>query len=121
MNRRSFLVTAAGALAAAAQSITEWKKLPGIELYTVRDLLTKDFEGTIAKVAEIGYRELEPKQFRALLDRHGLRAPSTHADATEDPDLERQLEGHRIMGFRYTEIRAARGSAAQRPRRRKSP
>ena len=42
---------------------------------TVRDRLTTDYEGTLAKVAEIGYTEVEPtsynnmspKDFRAML------------------------------------------------------
>src|ERR1022692_1706003 len=82
----------------------DWKKQMGLELYTVRDLIDKDLEGTLAKVAEIGYKEVEPttygaldpKQFRAALDRYGLSAPSTHAGATEGPDLEKQLEGFQI-------------------------
>ena len=31
----------------------------GIQLYTLRSLLERDFDGTLARVAEIGYRELE--------------------------------------------------------------
>jgi sugar phosphate isomerase/epimerase len=101
-----------------AKATPDWKKQIGLELYTVRGLLSKDFEGTLAKVAEIGYKEVEPvgygglspKQFRDLLDRYGLSAPSTHAGATEGPDLEQQLEGHRAMGIKYTEIRAPQPS-----------
>lgn len=60
----------------------------GLQLYTVRGSMEKDFEGTIAKVAAIGYREVEfagyfdhsPKNVRAILDRHGLAAPSAHID-----------------------------------------
>jgi sugar phosphate isomerase/epimerase len=98
-----------------AQSSPDWRKQIGLELYTVRELLAKDFEGTFAKVAEIGYREVEPvgyggldpKAFRALLDRYKLSAPSTHTTADEGPDLEKQLAGHQLMGFRYTQLRAA--------------
>ena len=122
-NRRTFLkdIAACGAFASlAGAAAADWKKQIGLEVYTVRDLFEKDPEGTLAKVAEIGYKEVEPtsygnldpKQFRALLDRYGLRAPSTHAGATEGPDLEKQLEGFQIMGIRYTEIR---GVAAGRP------
>ena len=99
-----------------AQTTPDWRKQIGLELFTVRDLMSKDFEGTLAKVAEIGYKEVEPvgyggldpKQFRALLDRYGLSAPSTHSGAIDGPDLEQQLEGHQIMGIKYTEIRARR-------------
>ena len=114
-NRRTFLKEAAAFSGAAmiGRAATDWKKQIGLQIYTVRDLLEKDYEGTIAKVAEIGYKEveptgygnLEPKQYRALLDRYGLRAPSTHAGATAGPNLEKELEGHRIMGFQYTQIR----------------
>jgi sugar phosphate isomerase/epimerase len=92
-------------------------------IYTVRDLTAKDYEGTVAKVAEIGYKEveaatdyanLEPKQFRAMLDRYGLTMPSTHVGATEGPDLEKQLEGFQIMGIRYTEIRGGGGPGGTR-------
>src|SRR4051794_14410506 len=80
--RRDFLKTSGCLLAAGGllRGATDWKKQIGLELYTVRDLLEKDFEGTIAKVAALGYREVEPvgyggldpKQFRALLDKNRL-------------------------------------------------
>src|SRR5689334_15462682 len=106
-NRRTFLRRAAafsGAAAIANVWAADWKRQIGLELYTVRDLLEKDFEGTIAKVAEIGYKEvepttfggMEPKALRALLDRYGLKAPSTHVSATAGPNLEKELEGHQI-------------------------
>jgi sugar phosphate isomerase/epimerase len=84
--------------------------------------MDKDFEGTLARVAEIGYKEvepaggynnLEPKQFRALLDRYGLTMPSTHSGATDGPNLEKQLEGFQIMGLKYTEVRGGGGGRAQ--------
>ncbi len=115
-DRRAFLKSGCASLFAGrliANAAPGWRKQIGLELYTVRDLLAKDFEGTLAQVAEIGYTEVEPtsyggldpKAFRALLDRYKLTAPSTHTSATEGPDLERQLEGHRTMGFKYTQIR----------------
>jgi sugar phosphate isomerase/epimerase len=99
----------------------EWKMQIGLELYTVRDLMAKDYEGTLAKVAAIGYKEvepasdyagMEPKQYRAMLDRLGLSMPSTHVGATEGPDLEKQLEGFQIMGIKYTEVRGVAGRGA---------
>jgi sugar phosphate isomerase/epimerase len=58
----------------------------GLQLYTVRDAMKSDFEGTIAKVAATGYKEVElaglfnhsPKDVRAILDKNGLTAPSSH-------------------------------------------
>ena len=71
----------------------------GLQLYTVRDKMKDDFEGTLARVAEIGYKEVEfagyfgrtPADVKAILDRHGLAAPSTHLSP---PD---ELEGWKAM------------------------
>jgi sugar phosphate isomerase/epimerase len=129
-NRRTFLkqMAAAGGLLAAGVDCahadpSDWIKQAGLELYTVRDLMGADFEGTVAKVAAIGYKEiepatgygnLEPKQFRAMLDRYGLSMPSTHSGATEGPDLEKTLEGFQIMGMKYTEISGPRPAGGGR-------
>ncbi|MEO7145465.1 MAG: sugar phosphate isomerase/epimerase, partial [Bryobacteraceae bacterium] len=130
-NRRTFFKEAAayaggffalGGTAACAAS-RDWKNHIGLELYTVRNLTAKDYPGTLAKVAAIGYKEVEPvdyggmtpEQYRAMLDRLGLTAPSTHAGAAEGPGLEKELEGFRVMGIEYTEIHAARRVPASRP------
>jgi sugar phosphate isomerase/epimerase len=62
----------------------------GVQLYTVRDAMKSDFEGTIAKVAATGYKEVEfagyfeksPKDIRALLEKNGLTSPSCHVPYT---------------------------------------
>lgn len=93
MKRRTFIETslAAAAFAArpgwalAAKAAHEIKRV-GLQLYTVRSEMPKDFEGTIAKVAQTGYKEVEfagyfkhsPKDVRALLEKDGLTSPSTH-------------------------------------------
>jgi len=134
--RRQFLhdVTVAGTAALAASRLqplaarpmaasSPWRSRIGLEVYTVRDLLVKDFEGTLGAVAAIGYTEIEPttynemspKDFRAMLDRHKLTMPSTHAPARgEGAALEKMLEGFQIMGIKYTEIQTggARGGEA---------
>jgi sugar phosphate isomerase/epimerase len=104
-----------------ASAGSPWRSRIGLELYTVRDLLATDYEGTLAKVASIGYTEVEPttyndmspKAFRAMLDKFHLTMPSTHAPARgTGADLERQLEGFQVMGIKYTEIVAAQGAPA---------
>jgi sugar phosphate isomerase/epimerase len=58
----------------------------GLQLYTVRAALEADFDGTLARVAAIGYREVEfagyfgrtSRQVSASLRRAGLVAPSAH-------------------------------------------
>jgi sugar phosphate isomerase/epimerase len=101
-----------------AQSVGDWKSQIGLELFTVRDLLRKDYEGTLAKVAKIGYTHVEPadpynnlkpEDYKALLDKYGLKMFSTHSGASEGADLEKQLEGQALMGIKYTEVRGSWG------------
>jgi sugar phosphate isomerase/epimerase len=76
----------AAGTAGAAGASGERLDSVGLQLYTVRDAMTRDFEGTIGRVAAIGYREVEfagyfgrrPEAIAALLDRHGLKAPAAH-------------------------------------------
>jgi sugar phosphate isomerase/epimerase len=113
---------------AGADGSTDWKSQIGLELYTVRDQMAGDFEGVLAKVAAMGYKEIEPAngynnmspvQFRAMLDRLGLSMPSTHSGASgSGAQLETQLEGFQVMGIKYAEITQgppapARGGAAR--------
>jgi sugar phosphate isomerase/epimerase len=66
-----------------AQSRT-W--LPGLQLFTVRDALAADPDGTLRRVADTGYREVElagltgmtANTFQERLRRHGLAVPSIH-------------------------------------------
>jgi hypothetical protein len=126
------VVTSRPKLLAAPQAVdtAQWRSRIGIELYTVRDLLTADYEGTLAKVADIGYTEVEPtsynnmspKEFRAMLDRLKLTMPSTHAPARgTGADLERQLEGFQVMGIRYAEIATAPPARAECATRSRKP
>ena len=93
MDRRDFVARlSAAALVAAGVDPSRIPHPPsriekiGLELYTVRDLMKNDVEGTLAKVAAIGYREVEfagyfnhpPAEIRAMIDRHGLTAPAGH-------------------------------------------
>ena len=66
MDRRNFLNLGAGALLTSliiksntAFPLPKKVKDIGIQLYTLRDLLAKDLEGTLKKVSDIGYRNIE--------------------------------------------------------------
>lgn len=96
-NRRSFLGTlfvAAGAVViGAADRAAPRRRItaPGVQLYTLRGELQRDLPGTLARVAEIGYRQVEfagyfnraPAEIRDLLERYELNAPSTHVSLGE--------------------------------------
>lgn len=72
--------------------------LPGLQLFTVRDALAADPDGTLRRVADIGYREVElaglsgmtAATFQERLKRHGLAVPSIHAGYD---DLRGNLDG----------------------------
>lgn len=125
------LASGVGTMAAAqpAPGAPDWTAQMGLELYTVRDLIAKDYPGTLEKVAQIGYKEIEPaegynhmspKAFRQMIDRFGLRMPSTHSGITagDDAEVEKGLEGFQIMGIQYTSLdepRPARRSVRRPP------
>jgi len=81
----------------------------GLQLYTVRDQMKADFEGSLARVAEIGYKEVEfagyfnhtPADVRAILDRHGLTAPSTHVGDTSPEAWKASLDAAKTIGHEY--------------------
>ncbi len=61
----------------------------GVQLYSLREQLAEDRRDTLRRVADIGYRAVEPYDplndpagLRALLDEYGLTACSTHAQVT---------------------------------------
>jgi sugar phosphate isomerase/epimerase len=63
-----------------------------IQLYTIRDQLAEDFEGSLKTLAEIGYQWVEPfqkvyegkspEEFRNILSSFGLQISGSHANIT---------------------------------------
>jgi sugar phosphate isomerase/epimerase len=114
MNRRTFIGTSIAAAVAASRPAwsaeTHHIDRVGLQLYTVRSLMKQDFEGTIAKVAQTGYKEVEfagyfghsPQDVRAILDKDGLSSPSTHVGydivETKWPET---LETAHIIGHNF--------------------
>ena len=122
--RRDFLRNAGGMLAAgvllgarAATRVAPSLPVPtarlgqvGLQLYTVRSLMDRDVEGTIADVAKIGYKEVElaglhdktAKEMRAILDRHGVRARSSHSSMQDiRRNWDRTLDDAATLGQTY--------------------
>jgi sugar phosphate isomerase/epimerase len=98
-SRREFLIQSGAALTAAAVVTGNPFRLNadplghpvGIQLYTVKDELAKDYDGTLAKVAAAGYKEVElagffdkkPAEIKASLDKAGLHCGSVHIPAPD--------------------------------------
>lgn len=76
-----------------------------VQLYTVREALDADFDGTIDRIASLGFERVEPYNFAAntealasALARNGLTAPSGHAPLLSgDRDL--IFEAARTLGI----------------------
>jgi sugar phosphate isomerase/epimerase len=116
MNRRTFLETAAAVTASTLLANKfSWAaehhiEKVGLQLYTVRDLMKSDFDGTIAKVASIGYKEVEfagyfgrtGRQVRAACEKNGLAPVSTHIQYEElDDKFASVIETSKTIGLRY--------------------
>src|SRR5688572_17248746 len=79
-----------------------------VQLYTVRDLIAKDFARTVKKVAEVGYTQVEMagygnlktvQEAKKALDDAGLKVSGSHApiDVLEK-ELEKILDENEVMG-----------------------
>jgi sugar phosphate isomerase/epimerase len=114
LSRRSFLALSAAlpwVLAARGS-----RSIPiGLELYSVREALKADPEGTVRSVAQMGYEcvefyapyfersESQTKQMRKLLDDLGIRCFSTHNDERyfSPENIHRARDLNLILGSKY--------------------
>src|SRR5215475_5572517 len=82
----------------------------GIQLYTVKDELAKDFDGTLKKVGAIGYKEVEAAgyygksaaSFRKSIEDAGLTLPAAHYSLQDLlKDLDGKLSFAHDLGLKY--------------------
>src|ERR1700686_4463684 len=114
LSRRSFI--ALSAMLPWAFSARAATSIPvGLEMYSVRNALKQDPEGTVRAVAHAGYAglefyapyfdwtEAETKQMRKLLDDLGIRCFSTHNSAPyfSAESLPRARDMNLILGSKY--------------------
>lgn len=89
----------------------------GLQLWSVRDYCEKDLEGTLKAIAELGFEGVEPytlynrsgEEFKALLDKYGLRAMSAHVSPYEftNPEMggaDKVAEKYSKLGLKYIAI-----------------
>ena len=129
MDRRTFLESATAVTAATLFSrrlgwAADEHKIEldqiGVQLYTVRMAIAKDFDGSLAKVAAAGYKIVElagfsfddgqvhyfkktPQELRAALDHDGLNAISTHLNYQflSPENFPKVLEASKLLGHKY--------------------
>ena len=125
LTRRSFLATlgavavgacnksAPGQAGVAASGAGRRLERIGIQLYSVRDEMKRDVAATLARLSEIGYREVEfagyfgksPAEIRQLLTANNLTAPSTHVPyELLKGNWDKTLEDAVAMGHQWVTI-----------------
>lgn len=114
MTRRDFARLGAGAaavLAGAGRVLAAPLDKPiGLQLYSVRNLLPKNFEGTLEQLSAAGYKEVEAagyynksaKDFRHAMDQAGLRCISGHYTLSLlRAQLDEEIEYAHALGLEY--------------------
>lgn len=118
LSRRRFLQTSLTAAAAGgALSAMHLGAQPpalalplGLQLYSVREQLPKDWDGTLEAIARLGYQEVEAAgydhhsadQVNASMKNAGLRLVSTHYGFTDlQPNLDAVIAFNHQLGLQY--------------------
>src|ERR1700679_2828711 len=82
----------------------------GLQLYSVRNLLPKDYEGTLKQIGALGYQEVEaagyfghtPQQVKAAMSAAGLHLVSAHyAYESLSKDFDNILAFNHEVGVDY--------------------
>jgi len=117
ISRRTFLKTAS----ASAIGATIWSSAPrlmanplglplGLQLYSVRDVLPKDYEGTLRQLATLGYREVEAAGFfnhsasevKQAMAQAGLNCVSAHYPLKDLlPKVDEVIQYGKDLGLKY--------------------
>ncbi len=81
-----------------------------LQLYSIRNPLGEDFEGSLEQVAQFGYEYVElaglygrtPEQAKVILDRLGLKAMATHVGLGDIVNnMAGLIEQSKLFGFKY--------------------
>ena len=82
----------------------------GLQLYSLRNEMASDFDGTLQKVADLGYTEMQfagyhgrsPEQVKKILDQLGLSSPAAHVSLELiKEDLDNQIDIAQKIGQKY--------------------
>lgn len=85
----------------------------GLQLYSVRNEMEKDFFGTLKKVADMGYDGVEfaglfghsPEEIKKMLADVGLKAVSAHVPLVDMlADMDKVIADYKAIGCRYIAI-----------------
>ena len=117
VSRRTFLK----GISLSGVGLALWNRVPrlmadplglplGIQLYSVRDVLPKDYDGTLRQLSAIGYREVEAAGFfgrsasevKQSMDRANLRCVSAHYSLKDLlPKVDETIQYGKDLGLQY--------------------
>jgi len=118
MNRRTFVKGISATVAATIVLPSDLlalpkKKIIGIQLYTLRDLIAADFKGTLKKIRKAGYNSVEaagygdrkfygysPKEYKKIVTDIGLQPTSSHSSVNPE-NIKNAIEDHLAAGMNY--------------------
>ncbi len=79
---------------------------PSVQLYSVRKAIAVDLPGTIARLADIGFTNVEPYEFVALANKYesafaaaGVTAPSGHSSIIDSDDAQGVFDAAAQLGI----------------------
>lgn len=90
----------------------------GIQLYTIRDAMAADLAGTLKKVSDLGFKNLElasyadgkfygktPKEFKKMVNDLGMDIPSSHTQVESKgitiDNAKKMADDHAELGVKY--------------------
>jgi sugar phosphate isomerase/epimerase len=124
-SRRNFLKTAALAGVAATNPwqnvLAQNRRVSniGLQLYSLRTEMGEYFEGTLGRLTEMGFKEMEfagyfdksPAEVRRILDGLGMTSPAAHIQLSAiRENLEREIETAATIGQKYIVIPSVPGN-----------
>jgi sugar phosphate isomerase/epimerase len=127
LTRRTFLGTAAAATTLSLASAQRKSTPIGLELFSVRLALAADPQGTVKKVAAMGYQVVEffspyyawtmdqAKDMKKLLDDLGIKCHSTHngLDSFKTANLQKTIDLNHAIGGKFVVLASSGRSTAQ--------
>lgn len=119
-NRRNFIKTssllAAGTIVLPSFSMAKSNMKPGLQVYSVRNQLGEDFEGTMKVVAEVGYKHIEgyglgtdgkflgkisPSHYAKVISDLGMEFKATHCSFTTPDKAQKMIDAAVETGLEY--------------------
>ena len=119
-NRRDFIKTssllAAGTILLPSCSMAKSTMKPGLQVYSVRNQLEKDFEGTMKVVADVGYKHIEgyglgtdgkflgkisPSHYSKVIKDLGMELKATHCSFTTPDKAQKMIDAAVETGLEY--------------------